>query len=225
MSRSAESAILDAWHANAAAWAAAVRGGAIESRRRGTDRAIVDVVRAHAPRRVLDIGCGEGWLVRALAAAGADGLGVDAVPALVDAARALGGGEFRVLGYADLAAGLHGPRFDVAVANFALLGEGSAEAALRGMATLLAPGGVAIVQTLHPLIACGDAPYADGWREGSWAGCGPGFGAPAPWYFRTLEGWLNLFEVCGLQLRALREPLHPDTRRPVSVIFEAEPRV
>jgi hypothetical protein len=30
---------------------------------------------------------------------------------------------------------------------------------------LLNAGGTAIVQTLHPVIACGDAPYVDGWRH------------------------------------------------------------
>lgn len=77
--------IIDSWGKNTAPWVAAVRNGEIESRILATNQAIVDTVRSLSPATGLDIGCGEGWLVRAL-----DGiamLGVDAVPGLVEAAR------------------------------------------------------------------------------------------------------------------------------------------
>jgi hypothetical protein len=78
-----------------------------------------------------------------------------------------------------------------------------------------------VIQTLHPRSACGDAPYADGWRDGSWAGIDGDFGDPAPWYFRTLEGWLGLLAECGFEQVQVREPLYPDTGRPASVLFIA----
>ncbi|KRE90090.1 methyltransferase type 12 [Frateuria sp. Soil773] len=199
-----ERSILAAWHANASPWTAAVRGQRIESRRLVTDRAIVDAVLAQAPHRVIDLGCGEGWLVRALAARGIDALGVDAVAALVEAAAAQGGGRYRA---------------DVVVCNFSLLGAASVDALLRAVPAMLDEGGVLIVQTLHPLTACGELPYRDGWREGSWQGCGEGFGDAAPWYFRTLAGWLSAFAAAGLRLRGLAEPEHPHSGRPASVIF------
>lgn len=62
--------LVASWDANAAAWTDAVRSGQIASRRLATDAAAVDaVVRAVDGRvaRVLDVGCGEGWLSRALA--------------------------------------------------------------------------------------------------------------------------------------------------------------
>jgi hypothetical protein len=76
-----------------------------------------------------------------------------------------------------------------------------------------------MVQTVHPLAACGDAPYADGWRKGSWAGFNPGFTDPPPWYFRTLESWVALFRSNGLRLQEVREPVHPATGKPVSIIL------
>ncbi len=79
-----------------------------------------------------------------------------------------------------------------------------------------------VVQTLHPRVACGDAPYGEGWREGSWAGFSSDFHDPAPWYVRTLESWGQLFERYGLRLVERREPLHPQTLKPVLVIFVAE---
>ncbi|MEW9570198.1 trans-aconitate 2-methyltransferase [Rhodanobacter sp. Si-c] len=219
-----EQAILEAWHANAAPWTRAVREQAIASRRLATDRAILDAVLAHRPRRVIDLGCGEGWLVRGLAEQGVDVLGIDAVPALVEAARAAGGGRFLEMDYADVANGALRERADVVACNFSLFGGESVDALLRTVPSLLTPGGVLVVQTLHPFVACGDDAYADGWRAGSWVGCGEGFGQAAPWYFRTLAGWLDALTQAGLQLRRMVEPLHPPTGKPASVILMAEAR-
>ena len=215
-----EEAILRAWTANAASWTAAVRGGAIASRRLVTDRAVVDAVLAGAPRQVLDIGCGEGWLARALAAGGATVLGTDAVPALVESARQAGGGEFLVMDHAAIAGGaLAGRRFDAVVANFSLLGGAVVDSLLAALPSLLAPGGRVVVQTLHPSSACGDGPCRDGWREGTWADVEGALGEPAPWYFRTVAGWLASLAAAGLSLQALHEPLHPHTGRPASLLM------
>lgn len=216
-----ESLILDAWHANAQAWERAVREGRIESRRLATDRAILDAVLARSPRTAIDVGCGEGWLARALVEKGVQVLGVDAVPALVEAARAKGGGEFRVMSYETIAEGALDRRAGVVVCNFSLLGGASVDALLAAVPGLLEPGGALVVQTLHPAMV---EPYEDGWREGSWAGCGEGFGQAAPWYFRTLGTWLAAFDAAGLSLAQLVEPLHPDTGRPASAIFVAVAR-
>ena len=47
-----------------------MRGGRIESRRLATDGAIVAAVVEERARSVLDVGCGEGWLSRALSERG-----------------------------------------------------------------------------------------------------------------------------------------------------------
>jgi len=214
--------VIASWHTNAAPWTAAVRDQRIESRKLVTDRAIVDAVMSRKPASVLDIGCGEGWLVRALAAQGVRRvIGVDVVPALIEQARAAGGGEFRVASYEAIAHGTLEISVDVAVANFALIGKDAVDALIRAAPTLLQPGGALIIQTLHPVIACGDLPYKDGWRTGSWAGFSDDFTDPAPWYFRTLEGWVDLIAKSGLTLVELREPIHPTTNKPASVLFIA----
>lgn len=215
--------ILDAWHANATPWTNAVRGRHIESRRLVTDQAIVDAVLARAPRTLLDIGCGEGWLARRLGEAGIAVTGVDAVPALVEQARTNCAGQFHVMTYEALAAGGLPKRFDALVCNFSLLGDESVDGLLASFGRLLQADGSALIQTLHPLAACGAAAYRDGWRNGSWAGLGDGFGEAAPWYFRTLESWIALFAKHRLALIELLEPLHPQTLRPASVIFVARP--
>lgn len=214
--------IVDSWRRNVAPWTSAVRENQIESRRLVTNQAILDAVLSRSPGTMLDIGCGEGWLVRALTEHGVRGLGVDVVPELVDAATRAGGGEFRVASYEDIADGKLQVTVDAAVANFALIGEASVANLLRHMSALLTAQGVVIVQTVHPLVAGGDQPYVDGWRTGSWAGFSADFSDPAPWYFRTMESWVRLFVDSGFRLLEIREPLHPATQKPASVIFVAE---
>lgn len=209
--------LVETWHHNAAPWTAAVRDRRIGTRTRVTDQAVVDAVRSRSPASVLDIGCGEGWLSRALSAHGIRTIGVDAVPALVALATEAGG-EFRVASYDTLTVDVP---VDVAVANFALLGREPVEALLRRAPALLGERGALIVQTVHPWVACGDLPYVDGWREGSWAGFGPDFAAPPPWYFRTTETWVSLVAASGLRLVELREPVDPATGKPASLLFVA----
>lgn len=223
--------VLEAWARNAQPWTQAVREGRIASRKRVTDEAIVQAVLSCAPEHgtVLDLGCGEGWLCRALAAQAPERalhlLGVDAVASLVDAARAAGGATFHVMDYQQLASvgGKTLPPLDLVVSNFALIGDTDVATALAALPALLVPGGHVVIQTLHPLMACGDLPYQDGWREGSWQGCGSGFADAAPWYFRTLSGWLVLLRNSGLRLLGTGEPLHPDTGKPASLILIATP--
>ena len=214
--------IVDSWRKNAGPWTAAVREQRIESRKLVTDEAVIAAVVSRYPRSVLDLGCGEGWLVRAIVARGVGTvIGVDAVSALIEQARAVGGGEFRVASYEAIARGELGLTFDVAVANFALIGKGAVDGLIAATPSLLNPGGALIIQTLHPLVACGDLPYADGWRNGSWAGFSDDFTDPAPWYFRTTETWVRLLTGSGLRLDEMREPIHPSTGKPASVVFIA----
>lgn len=218
-----ENHILRSWGTNATAWTGAVRNKAIASRAEVTDRAIIDAVLALKPQSVLDIGCGEGWLVRALADHASRLVGVDATEALIAKARQSGGGEFYTARYEELTQCLSDQKVDVAVCNFSLLGKESVEALLAVIPEILNDSGYLVIQTLHPLIACGDAPYQDGWREGSWRGFSCDFCDAPPWYFRTLESWLALLALNNFALYQLLEPVSPDSQKPASVIMVAEP--
>ncbi|MEP7382285.1 MAG: methyltransferase domain-containing protein [Gemmatimonadota bacterium] len=220
--------IISSWRTNAAPWSAAVRRGEIESRRLVTDRVILDAILRRAPGRVLDIGCGEGWLSRALTEHGIEVIGIDAVPALVEAARAaMPQGDYRVASYEEVAAGALDVTVDLAVANFSLIGKDAVDALVRHVPSLLVPCGHFIVQTLHPATARGELPYRelpyrDGWRAGSWAGFSAAFTDPAPWYFRTLESWVSLLLDNALALQELREPVHPGSGQPASLLLVAQ---
>ena len=214
--------IVEAWGKNASPWIAAVREGMIESRKLCTDHAIVDAVLSCVPHKVIDLGCGEGWLTRELSLRGLQVLGIDIIPAFIKEAQRAGKGDFQVLSYEEIVEGKFESTVDAIVCNFSLLGKESVDGVFRAASRLLNPRGAFIVQTLHPLVECGDAPYQDAWREGTWAGFSNDFIDPAPWYFRTLESWIKLFLNSKFQLCELREPIHPKSGKPASVIFIAE---
>ena len=213
-------AITRSWLANAQAWTGIVRSDGIASRRQGTNAAIVEAVAGLAPATLLDVGCGEGWLCRTLSARGIEAVGIDVSRPLVDAARAAGGGRFEAMAYEDLAAAAPGlGRFEAVACNFALLDEDLAPL-LQAVHGLLAPGGRLVVQTVHPWGACGDEPYRDGWRLETFEGFGAQvFPEAMPWYFRTLASWHAALAAAGFRLVALREPSHPDTGRPLSLLM------
>lgn len=207
------------WRANALAWTRAVRESRIESRQLATDRAIVEAVLALRPARVLDLGCGEGWLCRALAGQGIQVLGVDASAPLVEAAQAAGG-EFRCLAYDALPAHCAElGRFDALVCNFSLFEE-ELEPLLVALRALLDTEGTLLIQTVHPWQARGEEGYRDGWRQENFAAFGGEFTEPMPWYFRTLASWCALLKRSGYRLEAVCEPAHPHTGEPLSLLLE-----
>lgn len=218
---SRETALLDSWQHNAQAWIEAVRSGAIESRRQVTDQAILLAILGRQPERVLDLGCGEGWLLRALADRGIDATGVDGDAALVAAARAAGSTQVHQASYEQLAESAVdvGKGYDLICANFALLQQDIIPL-LAAMKALLVADGALLIQTLHPWgVANGD--YQDGWREESFAGFS-GNWRPMPWYFRTLASWLNALDMAGFRLLSLQEPQHPQSAVPQSLLLLAQ---
>ncbi len=215
----ADKDIVDSWMDNAKPWVTAIRKNKIVSRVQITNKAIIEVILNKSPNTVLDIGCGEGWLARELYKTGINVLGIDAIPELVASATQEGGGVFKVTSYDDLINGAINEKFDIVVCNFSLLGKESVNNIFKYLPCMLNNDGFFIVQTIHPVTACGDFKYIDGWREGSWEGFDNSFTNPAPWYFRTLETWKNLFLHSGFSLNKIIEPLDVSTNIATSVIF------
>jgi 2-polyprenyl-3-methyl-5-hydroxy-6-metoxy-1,4-benzoquinol methylase len=221
-----EAALIWSWMANAQAWTRAVREGRIESRRLVTDAAIVAAVTERAPDRVLDLGCGEGWLMRELAERGIGTVGLDVSMELVVAAEETGGGRYRCCSYDEVIddptrAG--GP-YDVIACNFSLLGA-DLRPLLAALRENLFVDGALVIQTVHPWTASEGKPYAGGWRTETFDAFGGDFAEPMPWYFRTLESWVDALRGAGFRVAALREPVHPGTGKPASLLIVAEPVV
>ena len=217
--------IVDSWRKNAAPWTMAVRNEEIQSRKLVTNSAIVEGVLSLRPKTVLDLGCGEGWLAHRLAAHGITVLGTDVVPDLIaKASDTQSGALFKTLSYEEISQGALSGKYDVVVSNFALLGNESVTNLFKTIPSLINPNGSFVVQTIHPVVGCGEFPYIDGWREGSWAGFNSQFTDPAPWYFRTLESWVRLFTSNGFSLQEIKEPINPLTEKIASVLFIASLR-
>lgn len=211
--------ILDSWKKNVSPWVTAIQDRQIESRRVVTDKAIIEAISSIPGDKVLDIGCGEGWLVRELSALGLSVTGIDAIDGLVNKAKELGDGSYKVLEYEQMSARTIGEKYDIATCNFSLLGKESVEHIFNVTPSILSDDGYFIIQTLHPNISCGDLPYIDGWREGSWTGFSNEFSDPAPWYFRTIESWFNLFHNSEFKLNQISEPTNLKTGKAASLIM------
>jgi SAM-dependent methyltransferase len=218
----------DLWDANARAWTRAVRERRIASRTAGTDAALLDTLKALAPKRLLDAGCGEGWLIRALRQVlpACRPIGVDGAPGLVAAARAADPvGCYHLLTYDALAAGdwhrdpvlaerLADP-LDAVVFNYALF-DREIGATLRAAQQLLAPDGAVVIQTLPPC-----APGAEGWRTEDFAGFGEAGWVPLRWYARSRAAWDATLADAGLQVCA--EPATAGAE-PLSLLLVARPQ-
>jgi 2-polyprenyl-3-methyl-5-hydroxy-6-metoxy-1,4-benzoquinol methylase len=225
-SNTERAALRRSWTLNADAWTTAVREQAIPSRRVATDAAIVAacerVIDGRRGLRALDVGCGEGWLSRALVKLGARVTGIDASAPLVDLARASGGGaDYECISYEQLEsdASVVAGSFDLIVCNFALLDDRVA-ALLAALARRLPASGAILVQTVHPWAAVGDGPYEDGWRTETWSAFDKAFPTHMPWYFRTTGSWLAAAREARLVVDRLEEPIHPETRKPLSLLLE-----
>lgn len=191
------------------------------------------------PPAVLDLGCGEGWLCRELAQRGMRVTGADAVPALIEQARQLNENyvtpiEYTVLSYEQVAEGKLASTYDVVICNFSLLGQKSVEQLFSMIHTLLNPGGVFIIQTLHPhslkindsmsdswkqASQPKDSQQKDSWQRETWKTFDEPFATPSPWFFRTREQWSLLFQSSKLTMLDVIEPRHPNTDQLMSLIL------
>lgn len=131
-----------------ASWRATTLGAITEG---VEQRLILDLMANLAGRRVLDVGCGDGALVRAAVARGAEATGIDPDPAMLTAARSHAvnagvratflEGRIESLPFPDSS-------FDVVVAVTVLCFVRDAAGAVRELARVLRPGGRLVIGEL-----------------------------------------------------------------------------
>jgi 2-polyprenyl-6-hydroxyphenyl methylase/3-demethylubiquinone-9 3-methyltransferase len=108
------------------------------------------------PCRLLDIGCGAGLAAEALANLGFDVLGIDASPAVIEAAKTHAASTatparrlaYRAASTADLLAG-QGEKYDIVTALEVIEHVTHPENFLCDIASLIRPGGMAVISTLN----------------------------------------------------------------------------
>ncbi|MCM4165652.1 MULTISPECIES: bifunctional 2-polyprenyl-6-hydroxyphenol methylase/3-demethylubiquinol 3-O-methyltransferase UbiG [unclassified Arenibacter] len=215
-----ENNIIKSWNINALEWIKVIDNADIESRK-FTNRAILQLIGNSPAIKVLDIGCGEGWLTRSLGAMGKSTVGLDAIPQLLENAKKKGGGTYYQMSYEDIILGNPIPEapYDAAVFNFCLYQKEGLGQLLKQVKNALSENGYIAVQTLHPFFLMqNNMEYKSQWIGDSWKGLPGNFTDGHAWYARTFESWISVFKKAGLQLHQLQEVTN-DGNKPLSVIF------
>ncbi|WKN32318.1 class I SAM-dependent methyltransferase [Porifericola rhodea] len=211
--------ILQSWEENARRWNSLIEEDKLESRTLITNKAILHAIRNQRIQKVIDVGCGEGWLVRSLNRLGMQATGIDGSTSLVQLAKAKGG-NFQHLSYQQLISGkqISGAPFELAVFNFSIFDKDGTDNLLNAIKQLLVKGGRIIIQSLHPEAVSKNS--SGSWQKDVWQGLPGDFTQPYSWYLRSFNEWNQLFQNCHLQLLSTKEYSHPHTHKPLSVIFE-----
>ena len=141
LARMANEAMRDSWATGAQGW---VRNERIfDAVFTPFTAAILGAAELGSARRVLDVGCGTGTLLDAAVAAGADAVGVDISPAMVEAARRRVPAATVVTAdaqTADLLAAAPGEPFDRVVSRFGVMFFVEPEAAFANIRSATVPG-------------------------------------------------------------------------------------
>jgi trans-aconitate methyltransferase len=154
---------------------------------------VVELTDAKPGERALDVGCGTGRLTAQLAELGADVLGIDVSPAMVDAARrAYPALEFEVRSVLELEAS---DEFDLVFSNATLHWVRPPEEAARRIAAALRPGGRFVAEF-------GGHGNIDAIRraiEAALAEVGAG-AIEKPWYYPTVAEYSQILAGAGLDV-------------------------
>ena len=195
-----------------------MRAPALTARRSVTFSAILDAVLGYKPAHVLDIGCGEGWLCRALHERGIRATGLDASEQLLSAARQHLGSHYINMTYEQVIEGDLGfsDPPDIIAANFSMLDDRVNALVVALLAA--APSATLIIQAVHPFGCGGD--YRDGWRLEMFAGHGDMRFQPMPWFFRTLASWSEELAP-HWRVTDVREPREAGAKFPASIMIAA----
>jgi SAM-dependent methyltransferase len=239
-----------AWDANAVFWDEQMESGGTWQQSL-IEPAVEAVLRLEPGERVLEIACGNGEFARRMTELGGSVLATDFSEAMLERARAHGGGtEYRLADATDEAAltALGDPgSFDAVVCNMAVMDMQEIEPLARAAATLLRPGGRLLISTVHPAFNSGHVTRVLEQRDDDTGVIRnhslriSGYSTPivakgvavegqpsTQWYFdRSLADLLRPFLANGLVVDALEEPVlppgmvHPD--KPEAVFADLPP--
>ncbi len=215
-----KSEILKSWEENAPEWIEVIQNQEIGSRK-FTNQAVLDVIVNLRPKKVADLGCGEGWLTRELTKREITAYGFEAIAPLIEHARTKGPETYHQFTFEAIINGVPLPNlpFDLAVFNFCLYLEEGLSPLLQNTLNALTPDGHLVIQTLHPyfLIQNGKG-YQSQWLSNSWKGLPGNFKNGHAWYARTFEDWSTLISELETVTFQITEVVD-DHKHPVSLII------
>ncbi|WP_222984588.1 class I SAM-dependent methyltransferase [Flagellimonas meishanensis] len=216
-----KSNIIDSWKKNASEWIKVIQNQDIPSRK-FTNKAIEETIIGIKGKNMVDIGCGEGWLVRKMGALGWQATGLDAIPDLVDEAKRKSKDSFYVFTYEDIISGKSIPNgpFDVATFNFCIYAKEGLQPLLKNTLAQLATKGTLVIQTLHPYFLMANAlVYKSQWLQDSWKGLPGNFEDGHTWYARTMEDWIAEIQQLPNTDFEIKEVIN-DEGKPISLIIK-----
>jgi trans-aconitate methyltransferase len=156
---------------------------------------VVALLAPRAGERILDVGCGDGPLTKKLVELGCEVVGIDASPAMVEAAKAMGLDARVMDGQSLQFAG----EFDTVFSNAALHWMKQADAVITGVWRALKPGGRFVgefggdgntVTVLRALTAALQQRGLD-------------FHTLSPWYFPSVEEYRGKLETHGFVVNSI----------------------
>ena len=216
------------WNAKADLWDDWYDEEGDSNRKYQSDEVLFDLLGEVAGQRILDAGCGQGYLCRILARRGASVVGVENSQRFYELALGYQAEEPLDIVYHRGSISempyLEDASFDAIASNYVLMDARDYQGAVREFARVLKPGGVAVVLFLHP---CFHAP-GNGWlrqppdslrreervrwlvdqyfHRGMVQFNYLPFDTPFIYFHRTLSDYYGAFLAAGLRVADLREP-------------------
>jgi len=215
--------ILDNWKINGKAWIQTIQSDEIVSRSKVTNAAILGAALALQPQRVLDLGCGEGWLCRALLESGIEAVGIDGVPELIDHANKKGG-RFYHLPYSNCTPDRLQflSEFDVLIFNYSLFEKEVTELLTNLRTTCLQAGGKALFQTVHPEHPALGTEGGSRFIREDWHMMQRDYSGTYSWYLRTPSDWEATLLEAGFSTVSFQETQDPETGEVISLLVTAK---
>ena len=235
------------WRKNANFWIKIIREKLDPYRLKVTNKAILKSLKNEKGLKVLDAGCGEGYLCRALARAGHQVFGVDFCPELIRAAKDLERkkpsgikyfvGDFRKTNFPD-------SFFDIVLSHQTINEIQNPQKAFKEFSRILKKKGRVILLFLHPCFeinpkALKNTPFSlvyfkkikikkDYYLVS-------GIKSPSPYFYLhlPLSEWISLFTRSGFLIKKVEEPHPPlelikkdpwwrkNFRKPLFILIEA----
>jgi 2-polyprenyl-3-methyl-5-hydroxy-6-metoxy-1,4-benzoquinol methylase len=175
---------------------------------------LLDIIGDVTGLKVLDAGCGEGYLARILANRGAQVTGLDISPRLIQMAQAKVIESTITYRVANLGQPLpeYRHRFDLIASHLVLNDVSDYEGFITTLATVVKPGGRAVLSMNNPysfVIRSHVTNYFDSGKTFPYRGLSEE-GIKVHFYQRTLEEYLDAFLSTGFQLQRLADIPTPE---------------